>query len=131
MTKQLRVIQVIGWLIDGLGANHANDNRVLKKIKLEYNIGVRQARTYLKEAREKIVNDQSEALTLKRTKRILQLENEIQELKSKYQGTPQGLNSRVRAYKEIIRLEGITPPKQHEISIGEVIPIITKRLPNV
>lgn len=126
MIKEKRILTVQGWLVDGV-----QDDFIKKQIQSEWGVGLRQARNYLRWAYEKWKPQEDITLELRRSNKIAELKQLRRSLKEKFKGTPQGINAVIRVEKEIIKLEGITPPKKHEININEVIPIVTKRMTDV
>ena len=108
--KERRILTVQGWLIDGV-----QDDFILRQIKTEWDISLRQARTYLKWAYERWKQQEDITTQNKRDKKIADLQELRRSLKAEFKGTPSGINAIIRIEKEIIKLEGITPPKQHEL----------------
>lgn len=97
-----RVLTIQSWIIEGV-----QDNLILKQAKTKWDIGLRQARKYLKKAYENWKQDEEITFEEKRDAKIAELKQLKRSLKPEYKGTPQGIRTIVAVEKEIIRLEGL------------------------
>lgn len=116
--KERRILKVQGWIIDG-----AQDNLILRQIKTEWNLGLRQAKNYLREAYDNWKPIAELGIEEKRAAKIAELKQDLRSLKPEYVGTPQGLNAKTQLNKLIIRLEGIEPPRHLKLDI-DTTPVI-------
>lgn len=114
LEKEKRIFAVQTWIIDG-----QSDDTIIREIKSKWDLSIRQARRYLKQANENWKHDEDIAIESKRAAKIAELKELKRTLKEDFRGTPAGINAIVRIEKLIIRLENIEPPKQHEIKIEE------------
>lgn len=96
-----RIFTMQGWIIDGV-----QDYLILKQATTQWNISLRQARTYLKRAYEGWKQDQDISFELKKNSKIVDLQQVRRSLKEQYKGTPSGIRAIIAVEKEIIRLEG-------------------------
>lgn len=107
VTKEQRILKVQGWIIDG-----AQDDFMLRQMKTEWDLSVRQSRRYLKEAYNRFKPQLELDIETKRQAKIAEIQQDLRSIKPEYKGTPQGVNAKARLHKLIIKLEGIEPDRR-------------------
>lgn len=108
--KERRILTVQGWLIDGV-----QDWLILQQMQTEWDLKIRQARNYLKEAYSRWKANEDITIENRRAAKIAELKQDKRSLRPEYKGTPAGINAIARLEKLIIRLEDLEPPKKHHI----------------
>ena len=106
-----RIFTIQGWIIDGV-----QDYLIIKQATTQWNISPRQAKRYLKNAYENWKTDESLTVEDKRAAKIAELKQLKRSLQEQYKGTPGGISAIMNIEKEIIKLEGILPPKRLQLS---------------
>jgi CRISPR/Cas system-associated protein Csx1 len=106
-----RIFTIQGWIIDGV-----QDYLIIKQATTQWNISPRQAKRYLKNAYENWRADESLTVEDKRAAKIAELKQLKRSLQEQYKGTPGGISAIMNIEKEIIKLEGILPPKRVQLS---------------
>lgn len=109
-----RIFTIQGWIIDGV-----QDYLIIKQATTQWNISPRQAKRYLKNAYENWKADESLTVEDKRAAKIAELKQLKRSLQEQYKGTPGGISAIMNIEKEVIKLEGILPPKRVQLS-GDV-----------
>ena len=109
--KEKRIIEVQKWIIDGM-----SDKEVISEIKSKWELGLRMARKYIKLAYDSFMPQEHINIENRRAAKIVELKQELRDMKAKFKGTPQGMNARARIHKMIIKLEDIEPAKRHEVN---------------
>jgi hypothetical protein len=109
--KEKRIFTMQGWIIDSV-----QDYLILKQAVTQWNISRRQAMNYLKKAYENWRLDEELSVEDKRMAKIAELKQLRRNMNEKYKGTPEGISAIMKVEREIIRLEGIEPPKRVEIN---------------
>lgn len=121
LEKEKRLLAVQSWIIDG-----AQDDFIRRQIKTQWGLSTRQTQRYIKQAYDQWKQDANIEMESKRAAKIAELKQLRRDLKEEYKGTPAGINAIIRIEKLIIRLEGMEPPRQHEIKAEvEVQPTMT------
>jgi hypothetical protein len=120
--KRIRVVQE--WIIDDWPYTD-----IVREIINKWGIQERQAKRYVADGRKRWVEGEQELLDRKRAMKLASLKKLKRSLKESYKGTPGGIRAIVAIEKEIIKLEGLSMPKQ--LSIGGIkdappIPMVTK-----
>lgn len=110
LEKERRILTVQGWIIDG-----AQDNFILRQVKSKWDLSLRQAKRYLRNAYENWKVDEKISIEDKRAAKVAELKQDIRSLKAEFQGTPQGMNAKARLHKLVIKLEDLEPASRHEI----------------
>jgi hypothetical protein len=105
--KEKRTFIVQGWIIEGI-----QDNLIVKNIIEKWDLDVRQAQRYVKEAYESWKKIEGVKIEMKREMKIAKLQQMVRTLKDEYKGTPAGIQAIMAVEKEIIKLEGLEIPKQ-------------------
>ncbi len=106
-----RIFTIQGWIIDGV-----QDYLIIKQATTQWNISSRQAKRYLKNAYENWRADESLTVEDKRAAKIAELKQLKRSLQEQYKGTPGGISAIMNIEKEIIKLEGILPPRRLQLS---------------
>lgn len=109
--KEKNVLQVVDWIIGG-----CSDRDILKKIKEEFNVGIRAARNYKKWGFERIQVLNNESVETKRKLRILQTEKKLKQLLDSNKLDAKLINSFVNLQTLLMKLEGTENPKKVQIS---------------
>lgn len=104
--KEKRIFQIQGWIIEGV-----QDRLIVKNAITAWDIDVRQAQRYVREAYEKWQKIEGVNIEMKRELKIAELKQIKRSLKDQYKGTPSGISAIMAVEKEIIKLEGIELPK--------------------
>lgn len=113
--KDKRLFTIQGWILDGVA-----DRMIIKQIMTTWNIGLRQAERYVKEAYDGWKKIEGVNLDMKREMKISELKQLRRSLKETYKGTPAGISAIMAIEKEIIKLEGIELPKTVKLELPEV-----------
>lgn len=88
---------------------------IITQIRNNWTVQDRQAKRYIKEAKERWVSDQEDIIEAKRTLKIEGMKKLKRSLQERYKGTPQGIFAVLSVEKEIIKLEGLERPKKVEV----------------
>lgn len=112
LEKEKRIFTIQGWILDGV-----QDYLILAQAKTQWNIGLRMARKYLKEAYENWKQEEGIDMETKRQAKLAELQQLKRSLKPEFKGTPAGIRAVVAVEKEIIRLEPYSV-KRIDISTG-------------
>lgn len=121
--KEKRLFIVQGWIIEGV-----QDNLIVKNIVEKYDLDVRQAQRYVREAYESWKKIEGVKIDMKREMKIAQLKQLVRTLKDEYKGTPNGIQAIMSVEDKIIKLEGLELPKQ--IHITPNVPAIEFKIVN-
>jgi hypothetical protein len=121
--KEKRLFIVQGWIIEGV-----QDNLIVKNIVEKYDLDVRQAQRYVREAYESWKKIEGVKIDMKREMKIAQLKQLVRTLKDEYKGTPHGIQAIMSVEEKIIKLEGLELPKQ--IHITPNVPAIEFKIVN-
>lgn len=113
--KEKRLFIVQGWIIEGI-----QDNLIVKNIVEKWDLDVRQAQRYVRDAYDTWKKIEGVNLDMKREMKIAKLQQMIRTLKDEYKGTPAGIQAIMSVEKEIIKLEGLEPDKKIKLEIPEV-----------
>lgn len=113
--KENRLFIVQGWIIEGI-----QDRLIVKKIIEMWQLDVRQAQRYVRDAYESWKKIEGVNLDMKREMKIAELKQLRRSLKDNYKGTPSGIAAIMAVEKEIIKLEGIELPKTVKLELPEV-----------
>lgn len=113
--KENRLFIVQGWIIEGI-----QDRLIVKKIIDMWQLDVRQAQRYVRDAYETWKKIEGVNLDMKREMKIAELKQLRRSLKDNYKGTPSGIAAIMAVEKEIIKLEGIELPKTVKLELPEV-----------
>lgn len=116
--KERRILIVQGWIIDS-----AQDNFMLRQMMNEWNISLRQARRYLKDAYSRWLPMEQLTIEEQRAAKIAELQQLKRTLKPEFTGTPQGINAIHSIDRTIIKLKAIQPPKRMDLNINNA-PVI-------
>lgn len=108
--KEKRLFTIQGWILDGVP-----DRLIVKQISQTWNLDVRQAQRYVKEAYSTWRKIEGVNLDMKRELKISELKQLKRSLTSQHKGTPAGIMAIIRVEKEIIKLEGLELPQQIEL----------------
>lgn len=81
----------------------------------KWGVEERQAKRYIKVARERWVSQEQEVVDHKRRLKVQSLKKLKRSLIEKYKGTPAGIRAIVAVEKLIINLEGLEPAKKLEL----------------
>lgn len=112
--KEKRLFTIQGWILDGV-----HDNLILKQTKTQWGLSLRQAKRYLREATEGWKREGDISIEIRREAKIAELKHDKRSLRPEYKGTPAGMKAKLAIDKELSKLEGLYPPRQHEFK-GEV-----------
>jgi hypothetical protein len=121
--REKRIFMVQGWIIEGL-----QDRLIIKNIMQLWDIEIRQAQRYVKEAYENWKKVEGVNLDMKREMKIARLQQLVKSLKDQYKGTPAGISAIMAVEKEIIKLEGLELPKK--IQLQSSVPPLELRIIN-
>lgn len=113
--KEKRLFIVQGWIIEGV-----QDNLIVKNIVEKWNLDVRQAQRYVRQAYESWKKIEGVNIDMKREMKIAKLQQLVKTLKDEYKGTPQGIQAIMSVEKEIIKLEGLELPKDINLHMDKV-----------
>jgi len=113
--KEKRLFIVQGWIIEGV-----QDNLIVKNIVEKWELDVRQAQRYVREAYESWKKIEGVKIDMKREMKIAKLQQLVKTLKDEYKGTPQGIQAIMAVEKEIIKLEGLELPKDINLNMDKV-----------
>lgn len=105
--KEKRLFIVQGWIIEGI-----QDNLIVKNIVEKWDLDIRQAQRYVKDAYESWKKIEGVKIEMKREMKIAKLQQIVRTLKDEYKGTPAGIQAIMSVEKELIKLEGLEIPKQ-------------------
>lgn len=106
--KRIRVVQE--WIIDDWPYSD-----IVTQIVAKWDIQERQAKRYIKDAKERWVEDEQEVLDKKRAMKIMSLKKLKRSLQERFKGTPQGISAVLGVEKELIKLEGLETPQKIEV----------------
>jgi len=106
--KRIRIIQE--WIIDDWPYTD-----VVNQIIAKWGIQERQAKRYIKDARERWVADEKEHIDKLRSMKVMSLKKLKRSLQEKYKGTPLGINAVLNVEKELIKLQGLEPVKKIQL----------------
>lgn len=106
--KRIRIVQE--WIIEDWPTAD-----IITQIRNNWTVQDRQAKRYIKEAKERWVSDQEDIIEAKRTLKIEGMKKLKRSLQERYKGTPQGIFAVLSVEKEIIKLEGLERPKKVEV----------------
>lgn len=109
--KRIRLVQE--WIIDDWPTVD-----ILTQIFTKWGVQERQAKRYISEARLRWSEDNQELVDRKRSMKIVSLKKLKRSLQERFKGTPEGIRAIVAVEKEIIKLDGLTLPKQ--IAVGGI-----------
>lgn len=109
-----RVFTVQAWIIDGV-----QDYLILKQATTQWGVTLRQAKRYLKSARERWQSDESTTIDQERDDKIARLQQIARSLKDEYKGTPSGIRAIMSVEKEIIKLKGLAVKRIDVTSAGK------------
>lgn len=121
--KQKRIRMVMEWIVD----DYPYQDIVLQVVH-KWGIKERMAKRYIAEARNEWNKYADESLDRKRRQRIESLKKVRRSLLDKYKGTPEGINAIVRVDRELIKLEGLEPPKRVELTGKDGQPLQTQKV---
>lgn len=110
-----RIFIVQGWIIEGV-----QDRLIVKNVVERWNLDIRQAQRYVKQAYESWKKIEGVNLDMKREMKIAQLKQLVRTLKDEYKGTPAGIQAIMSVEDKIIKLEGLELPKTLKLDIPEV-----------
>lgn len=108
--KSNRLFTIQGWLFDGV-----SDRLIVRQIMANWNIGLRQAERYVKEAYTTNAKIEGISLENKRQMKISEYQHRKRNLESRFRNTPEGIRVLNEIDKMIDKLEGIERPKQLEV----------------
>ena len=106
--KRIRIVQE--WIIDDWPYID-----IIAQIVKNWDLTDRQAKRYIKDARERWVADEKEEMQKQRAMKIMSLKKLKRSLHDRYKGTPQGITAVLNVEKELIKLQGMEPPKKIEV----------------
>jgi hypothetical protein len=115
--KRLRIVQE--WILD-----EQPYTDMVAAIKLKWSLEDRQAKEYIRKARERWVDQEQVVIDQKRRLRIEGLKKLKRSIKELYKGTPRGMEALLKIEKEISKLEGIYPATKLEVSGKDGQPLI-------
>jgi hypothetical protein len=110
-----RIFIVQGWIIEGV-----QDRLIVKNVVERWNLDIRQAQRYVKQAYESWKKIEGVNLDMKREMKIAQLKQLVRTLKDEYKGTPAGIQAIMSVEDKIIKLEGLELPKTLKLDIPDV-----------
>lgn len=110
-----RIFIVQGWIIEGV-----QDRLIVKNVVERWNLDIRQAQRYVKQAYESWKKIEGVNLDMKREMKIADLKQLKRSLKDNFKGTPSGIAAIMAVEKEIIKLEGIELPKTVKLEVPDV-----------
>lgn len=113
--KENRLFIVQGWIIEGI-----QDRLIVKKIIDMWQLDVRQAQRYVRDAYDSWKKIEGVNLDMKREMKIAELKQLRRSLKDNYKGTPSGIAAIMAVEKEIIKLEGLELPKTVKLEVPDV-----------
>jgi hypothetical protein len=119
--KRLRIVQE--WILED-----QTYTDMVTAIMGKWALEERQAKKYIKQARERWVNQEQVVIDQKRRLRIEGLKKLKRSIKEPYKGTPRGIEALLKIDKEISKLEGIYPATKLELSGSDGQPIQTQDL---
>jgi len=108
MEKRIRIVQE--WIIDDWPYTD-----IVQQIMTKWDMSERQAKRYISDAKSRWVADESEKTERARAMKIHSLKKLKRSLQEKYKGTPQGITAVLNVEKEIIKLQGLEPPKEIKV----------------
>jgi hypothetical protein len=115
--KRIRIVQE--WILEDQAYTDMV-NAIMAKWQLEE----RQAKKYIKQARERWVDQEQVIIDQKRRLRIEGLKKLKRSIKDLYKGTPRGMEALLKIDREISKLEGIYPATKLEVSGKDGQPLI-------
>ncbi|SHK93178.1 hypothetical protein SAMN05444266_101628 [Chitinophaga jiangningensis] len=107
--RRIRIVQE--WLVDDWPYQD-----VISQIIKKWDLEERQAKRYIKCARERWSKAAQAEINEKLARRIESLQKLKRSMKAEYIGTPAGMHAQLAVEKEIIKLEGIAAPQKLEHS---------------
>jgi hypothetical protein len=110
--KEKRIRTVMEWILD----DHAT-HVILRQISKTYGVSDRQAKRYLRIARERWTEEEQLKIDKKKRIKIQQLIKLKRSLKTDYLGTPMGMRAVLAIEKQIIQLD-IEPANRIQHSGG-------------
>ncbi|WP_445454094.1 hypothetical protein [Flavobacterium sp. 25HG05S-40] len=113
--KEKRIFIIQGWIIEGV-----QDRLIVKNAAERWDIDIRQAQRYVREAYESWKKIEGINIDMKRDMKIAQMKQLVRTLKDEYKGTPAGIQAIMAVEKEIIKLEGLELPKDINLSMDKV-----------
>lgn len=111
--KEKRIFMVQSWMLEGV-----QDRLIIKQATNLWDVSIRQAERYVKEAYENWKKIEGVNIDMKREMAIARLKQKSRSLKSEFKGTPAGLAIEIAIEKEINKLEGLEPDKNININTG-------------
>jgi len=108
--KSNRLFTIQGWIFDGV-----SDRLIVRQIVANWNLSIRQAERYIKEAYSSWAKIEGVSIEMKRELKIAELKQLKRSLSQQHKSSPAGITAIMAVEKEIIKLEGIERPKQLEV----------------
>lgn len=108
LEKRIRIIQE--WIIDDWPYTD-----IVTQITTKWNVTDRHARRYISQAKSRWTAEESEKTERARAMKVQSLKKLKRSLQERYKGTPQGIQAVLNVEKEIIKLQGLEPPKKIEL----------------
>jgi hypothetical protein len=115
--KRIRIVQE--WILE-----EQPYTDMVTAIKLKWSLEERQAKKYIRQARERWVDQEQVIVDQKRRLRIEGLKKLKRSIKEPFKGTPRGMEALLKIDKEISKLEGIYPATKLEVSGKDGQPLI-------
>jgi len=115
--KRIRIVQE--WILE-----EQPYTDMVAAIKLKWSLEERQAKKYIRQARERWVDQEQVIVDQKRRLRIEGLKKLKRSIKEPFKGTPRGMEALLKIDKEISKLEGIYPATKLEVSGKDGQPLI-------
>jgi hypothetical protein len=115
--KRIRIVQE--WILE-----EQPYTDMVAAIKLKWSLEDRQAKKYIRQARERWVDQEQVIVDQKRRLRIEGLKKLKRSIKEPFKGTPRGMEALLKIDKEISKLEGIYPATKLEVSGKDGQPLI-------
>jgi hypothetical protein len=119
--KRIRIVQE--WILEDQAYSD-----MVAAIMQKWGLEDRQAKKYIKQARDRWVDQEQVIIDQKRRLRIEGLKKLKRSIKDPYKGTPRGIEALLKIDKEISKLEGIYPATKLELSGNDGQPIQTQDL---
>lgn len=107
--KRIRIVQE--WIIDDWPYTD-----IVTQIIQKFGIQERQAKRYIAEARERWAEEEKEHVDRLRSMKVVSLKKLKRSLQDRFKGTPNGINAILNVEKEIIKLQGLEPPKKIDLN---------------
>ena len=104
-------MKIVQKILDGY-----SDVKIEEFIKKDFNVSIRMARNYKRQAYERIKRHNDTDIQQRRDAKIAEIQEVIRGMNKKDLKTPKGVNAFVNAQKLIVKLDDLEPEKKIKLS---------------